>query len=246
MRLRRFWGALLFAALPLAVVPMAGAGAEAPSDAAILDAFAKIAFGNEFTAEGDPRLQKWTQPIRWRIYAEYPIEGGERDFLERHLARLRRLTGLTFGEAERWPETNFAILFVGEARYAHWIERYIAPARRHMLPRLVRTACLGFLRHHRITSEIEFAVAIIPVERARARGLMRSCIAEETTQVLGLRNDAEIPGTLFNDSGPARDLTPLDEMLVRLLYAPALKPGMRRGEALAAARAALPRLRMGK
>lgn len=108
------------------------------------------------------------------------------------------------------------------------------------------TACLGFLRHHRATFAIKFAVAIIPVERARARGLMRSCIAEETTQVLGLLNDAEVPGTLFNDAGDARDLTPLDEMLVRLLYHPSLRPGMRRAEALEAARRALPSLRAGK
>ncbi len=240
MRLRRFGAAVLLAALPLS------ATAEPPADAAILDAFGKIAFGNEFVAEADPRLQKWTQPIRWRSYVELPLESGEREFLEAHLARLRRLTGLDFAEAYRWPDTNFGILFVAEDRYAYWIERYIEPSRRHMLARLARTACLGFFRHHRLTFEIEFAVAIIPVERARARGLMRSCIAEETTQVLGLLNDAEVPGTLFNDSGDARDLTPLDEMLVRLLYHPALRAGMKRGEALAAARAALPQLRVGK
>jgi hypothetical protein len=237
VRLRRFWGALLLAALPI------GASAEAPSDATVLDAFGKIAFGNEYVSEADPRLQKWAQPIRWRVYQELSLESGERSFLDRHLERLRRLTGLAFSEEERWPESNFLVLFVSEERYAFWIERYMAPARRHLLARLAGTSCLGFLRHHRITFEIELAVAIIPVERARARGLMNACIAEETTQVLGLLNDVEIPGTLFNDTGDARDLTPLDEMLVRLLYDPSLKAGMRRDEALAAARVALPKLR---
>lgn len=240
MRLRRFGAALALAVLPLS------AAAEPPADAAILDAFGRIAFGNEFVAEADPRLQKWTQPVRWRVYAEVSLGGGERDFLDRHLARLERLTGLPFAEADRWPETNFGILFVAEDRYEYWIDRYIEPSRRHMVARLAGTACLGFLRHHRATFAIEFAVAIIPVERARARGLMRSCIAEETTQVLGLLNDAEVPGTLFNDAGDARDLTPLDEMLVRLLYHPSLRPGMRRAEALEAARRALPSLRAGK
>jgi hypothetical protein len=237
VRLRRFWAALLVAALPF------GAGAEPPSDAAVLDAFSKIAFGNEFVAEADPRLQKWVQPIRWRAYEYLPLADDERAFLERHIARLARLTGVDFAPAPTWPESNFIILFVSEDRYEATIERYIAPGRRHMLPRLARTTCLGLLRHHRATFEIELAVAIIPVERARARGLMHSCIAEETTQVLGLLNDAEIPGTLFNDSGDARDLTSLDEMLVRLLYAPSLTAGMRRDDALAAARAALPKLR---
>ncbi len=243
-RARRVGAALLLAALALPALPSTGA-AEPPADAAVLDAFAKIALGNEFAAEPDPRLKKWTQPVRWRSYAELPLEGGERDFLDRHLERLRRLTGLDFAEAGRWPETNFAILFVREDRFEYWIDRYIEPSRRSMLARLARSACLGFLRHHRVTFEIEFAVAIIPVERARARGLMQSCIAEETTQVLGLLNDVDMPGTLFNDTGKPRDLTPLDELLVRLLYHPGLRPGMRRGEALAAARRALPALRGG-
>ena len=237
MRLRRFWGALLVAALPF------GASAEPPADAAVLDAFGKIAFGNEYVAEAEPRLQKWAQPIRWRIYEELVLESGERSFLDRHLERLQRLSGLAFSEADRWPESNFLILFVSEARYAFWIERYVSPSRRHLLPRLAGTACLGFLRHHRVTFEIELAVAIVPVDRARARGLMNSCIAEETTQVLGLLNDAEVPGTLFNDKSDARDLTPLDELLVRLLYDPRLKAGMRREEALGVARKALPKLR---
>jgi len=240
VRLRRF-GARLFFVLLLALP--APAPAEPPSDAAILDAFAKIAFGNEFVAETDPRLQKWMQPIRWRAYEALPLESGERAFLERHMARLQRLTGLTFIAADRWPEANFVILFVSETRYEYWIERYIAPSRLHLLSRLATTSCLGFLRHHRTTYEIEHAVAIIPLDRARGRGLVESCIAEETTQVLGLLNDAEVPGTLFNDKGDARDLTPLDELLVRLLYDPRLKAGMRRPEGLSVAREVVPKLR---
>lgn len=239
MRLRRFWGALILAALPL------GAAAETPSDRALLDAFGRIAFGNEFVAEADPRLQKWVQPIRWRAYEYVPLAEDERDFLARHIARLARLTGHDFAPAPSWPDSNFIILFVSEDRYEATIERYLSPGRRQLLQRLARTTCLGLLRHHRATFEIELAVAIIPVERARSRGLMQSCIAEETTQVLGLLNDADVPGTLFNDTGDARDLTPLDEMLVRLLYDPGLKPGMRREEAMAAARMALGRLRAG-
>jgi hypothetical protein len=242
VRLRRCGGLLVALALPLAGV--AGAG-EPPADAAVLDAFARIAFGNEFAAEPDPRLQKWVQPIRWRAYEFVPLGDDERGFLARHIARLARLTGHRFSPAETWPEANFIVLFVAEERYAATIERYLAPHRRHLLPRLAETACLGLLRHHRATFEIEHAVAIIPVDRARARGLVNSCIAEETTQVLGLLNDAEVPGTLFNDTGDARDLTPLDEMLVRLLYDPRLKAGMRRDEALAVARAALAKIRAG-
>jgi hypothetical protein len=243
VRLRRFRGT--FAALCLLA---ASAQAEAPgasiTDAAVIDAFAKIAFGNEYVAEPDPRLQKWTQPIRWRSYEYLPLGEAERAFLEAHMARLARLTGLSIAPAASWPEANFVILFVTEDRYAATIERYVARSRRNLLPRLAATSCLGLLRHDRTSFEIEDAVAIIPLDRARARGLVASCIAEETTQVLGLLNDSiEVPGSLFNDRGAARDLTPLDALMVRLLYHPRLRAGMRRPEALAAAREILPALR---
>jgi DUF2927 family protein len=237
VRLRRLLGLLLMAAL-------AGrAAAEPPSDAAILDAFAKIAFGDELVPDPDPRLQKWVQPIRWRSYEYIALEESERAFLERHIARLARLTAHDFAPAPSWPEANFVILFVAEERYEATIARYLAPHRRHLLPRLAAATCAGLVQHHRVTFAIEFAVAIIPLDRARAHGLAASCIAEETTQVLGLPNDTDLPGTLFNDAAKARDLTPLDEMLVRLLYDTRMKPGMRRDEALAVVREALPGLR---
>jgi hypothetical protein len=233
-------GALIIAALPARAI------AEPPSDAAILDAFAKIAFGDELVSDPDPRLQKWVQPIRWRSYEYVSLENNERAFLERHIERLARLTSHDFAPAPSSPDANLVILFVSEERYEATIARYLAPQRRHLLPKLAGTACTGLVQHHRVTFEIEFAVAIVPLDRARARGLATSCIAEETTQLLGLPNDADLPGTLFNDKGKARDLTPPDEMLVRLLYAKRLKPGMRRDEAMAVAREILPMLRAAR
>lgn len=238
VRLRRFRALLL-----LALAPLSAANAGEPSGAAVLDAFGKIAFGTEFAADADPRLQKWLRPIRWRRYEYMPLTDAESAFLQRHMERLKRLTGHDIAEARSRAETNFAIVFVREDRYADMIERELAAERRHLLERHARTTCLGLLRNDRATFEIETAVVIIPLDRARGRGLATACIAEETTQGLGLPNDADLAGTLFNDRGDARDLTPLDELLVRLLYDPRLKPGLRRGEALAIARAVLPKLR---
>lgn len=235
----RFLGLLLALLAAPAAAPVAAS--EPPAPEAVLEAFSRIAFGNEYVAEADPRLQKWVQPIRWRAYEAVPLEPAEREFLERHIARLARLTGREFAPAESWPEANFIVYFVSESQYEAAIERHLAPARRHLLARLAATACLGVQRNHRVTHALEYALAIIPVERARARGLVTSCIAEETTQLLGLPNDSDaVPDTLFNDKSAARDLTPLDELLVRLLYHPHLVTGMRRAEALAVAREVLP------
>lgn len=238
MRLRRFC-ALLLALLAFA----APSRAEPLSAEKVLDAFARIAFGNEHEPVADPRLQKWTAPIRWRAYEAVPLTAVERDFFHRHIERLARLTGLEFTPAESWPEANFIVYFVEESGYEAALGRHLAPNRRHLLPRLAAATCTGIQRSHRVTHVLEYAMAIIPVERARAKGLVESCIAEETTQLLGLPNDSDdVPDSLFNDVGAARDLTPLDEMLVRLLYHSRLRPGMRRAEALGVARDVLPAL----
>lgn len=238
MRLRRF--ARLLAALAWLAAP---AAAEPLSPEAVLDAFSRIAFGNEYVAEADPRLQKWVAPIRWRSYEAAPLTQAERDFFERHIARLARLTGHEFAPAGSWPEANYVVYFVEEAGYEAAIARHLAPGRRHLLARLAATSCIGVQRNHRVTHALEYALAIIPVERARARGLVESCIAEETTQLMGLPNDSDaVADTLFNDKSAARDLTALDETLLRLLYHPRLAAGMRRPEALGIARAVLPGL----
>jgi hypothetical protein len=231
----------LAAALALSIAPL---HAEQRSDEQILDIFAKIAFGNEFESVREPRLAKWLQPIRYAIVEREPLAEQERAFLFRHLERLKRLTGLGFAAAEAPANANFLILLVLRTNYAETVESNLSARAQHLVPRLARTNCVGLLRHRRGTHEIVHAIAIIPVDSARASGLITSCIAEETTQVLGLLNDSDDAiGSLFNDSGDARDLTPLDEMLLRLLYDRRLEPGMRPAEALAAAREVLRRVR---
>lgn len=215
-----------------------------PSGDAVVAAFGKIAFGNEFQHEAAPRLQKWLRPIRFRIYEEESLQAEEARFLRGHIERLQRLTGLAFAEAESWSGANFHILFVRRDRYEATIDRYLSSRNRHLLARFVRTNCIGLVNRNRVTSEIFFAVAIVPLDSARRDGLATFCIAEETTQVLGLLNDFdEVADSLFNDRGAARDLTALDELLLRILYHPSLRPGMTPAEALPAAATLLPELR---
>jgi hypothetical protein len=72
-------------------------------------------------------------------------------------------------------------------------------------------------------------VAVVLIPTGIGSRLMRRCLIEETTQVLGLSND--IPGstlTLFDDK-PDRgrtELTANDEMFLRVLYSAEIKLGM--------------------
>jgi hypothetical protein len=98
---------------------------------------------------------------------------------------------------------------------------------------VAKTLCFGIysVNSH---SEIVRAVIGIPTDRAASAGKLRACVVEEMTQVLGLPNDSdEVFPSIFNDSSIDDELTELDRMLIRLLYDPALPPGMERDNALA-------------
>ena len=71
------------------------------------------------------------------------------------------------------------------------------------------------------------------VIRAELPPLLRtSCIHEELAQGMGLANDS--PGarpSIFNDDEEFALLTRHDELLLRILYDPRLRPGMSEAEA---------------
>jgi hypothetical protein len=80
------------------------------------------------------------------------------------------------------------------------------------------------------TSTYARAVAVIPSEHP---DLMRlACIHEELAQSLGLPNDSNAAHpSIFNDDQEFALLTKQDEYMLRILYNPALHPGMSETEA---------------
>jgi hypothetical protein len=71
------------------------------------------------------------------------------------------------------------------------------------------------------------------VIRAEHPDLMRlSCLHEEITQGLGLANDSPAARpSIFNDDEEFALLTPMDELMLKMLYNPLLTPGMTEAEA---------------
>jgi len=78
-----------------------------------------------------------------------------------------------------------------------------------------------------IKSENELGVALAYI-RSELTDLQRlACIHEEIAQGLGLTNDSpRARPSIFNDDEEFALLTTHDEILLRALYNPALKPGM--------------------
>ncbi len=85
------------------------------------------------------------------------------------------------------------------------------------------TYCLVYALSAGQGSTYTTAFAVI---RAEHPDLMRlSCIHEEITQGLGLANDSPLARpSIFNDDEEFALLTPMDELMLKMLYSPAPRP----------------------
>ena len=232
-------GALLCAAFALP------AGAQGRlTNAQIVRNFDVIALRNEHVRLSDPRITKWLTPIRYYIQQDVRIAPIVLKDARDHMARLSRLTAISVREVYAPRFANFVIVFTRSSLFARRIRENLRPYNASLARRLNRAACIGIFRRSTATNEILRGVAIIPVDFARERGILYGCIVEETTQLMGLPNDSpDVYPSIFNDASRLDDLSWQDKLLLRMLYHPAMKVGLRRRAALAVARRILPALR---
>lgn len=243
---RRTAAALLIAASQLAAA--GSAGALELSNAEIIRNFDVIAFRNEMREVINPRVSKWVQPIR--VYKQFDaiITPGAEEFLNKHMERLARLTGVGISDVTSRKKANFIIIFTRRESYLQTALAQFDPegggASRELRARLKRTHCLGIYRTRKSNAELVRAIVIIPVDSTLKNGILKRCIVEETTQSMGLPNDSDDANpSIFNDRSPLKDLSAHDILLLRLLYHPALRVGMKREDALRIAERILPGLR---
>ncbi len=99
-----------------------------------------------------------------------------------------------------------------------------------------------FATIHTQGSEIRAVAVGVPAEHPR--DVIRTCIIEELTQVMGLPNDSEsVSPSIFNDRSPYVDLTEHDKFLLKILYDPRMKVGTPRAEAAKIAATVMQELR---
>lgn len=221
-----------------------GGGVDTPFSAEdVARNFERIAFYDEYergggltAAVGGPGvLRKWARPVRMRVEFGASVPPGQRDqdsaAVSAYAARLSRITGHPISVAETAP--NFVVLIASEDDRAQTTARVreLAPeigaatmALVRNPPRSIYCMVLTFVDPHQAHTYTK-AIALI---RSEQPDLMRlSCIHEELAQGLGLGNDsAAARPSIFNDDEEFALLTSHDEALLRLLYHPALKPGM--------------------
>ncbi|NOH79572.1 DUF2927 domain-containing protein [Vibrio sp. RE86] len=185
-------------------------------------AFINVALRNEYS-EGKKPLMKWRQPIK--IWVQHRVDDKElHDSLTNaHLNHLSQITGHPIERVSTREQANIIWVYTRESLWREDIEREMGTS---SLKNIKGAICKAGFRKNR-DSSIHSAAIIIPVDQAREQGKLLACIVEEITQVLGLPNDSDSAyPSIFNDNTPEDLLSPLDVVLLKLLYEPELKVGM--------------------
>lgn len=220
-----------------------GGGVDTPyTDRMLANSFLRIAMYEEYdralggtvASTAPMRLTRWQGPVRvgLRFGASVPADKRATDTarIGSYLARLSALTGLSIRLADGNPNFFIHIASVDE-------RRALGPALQAALPELTpaqvsgvtdldrSTYCLVWTQSDTASNQYERAFVFIPSEHP---DLMRlACIHEEIAQGLGLPNDSpQARPTIFNDDEEFALLTRQDEMMLRMLYNPQLRPGM--------------------
>lgn len=210
--------------------------------------FERVALFNEYTdvngqfvhSESSSILRRWNVPIRVAAMTSpsTPKESArDRGNVAAFTQRLARLTGTDMKMADD-ASVNFLVLFMNSSEreaFADQIRRRyptFAPAVMNALRDTpLDTFCTTYAFADPENPGLYSSVLILI--RAEHPPLTRlSCVHEEMAQAMGLPNDSPVARpSLFSDSLEFALLTDHDEILLRMLYDPRLRPGMTAEEA---------------
>lgn len=216
---------------------------DAPFSAMMLaNNFTRIALYDEFDSSSgnlvaratESRLRRWAMPVRvgLRFGASSPpaYRSTETARVASLLARLSRITGLSIQLAD--SGVNFHLYIVNEDE-----RQALGPTISAAMPGIAPSEVAAFTRmpastYCQVSAMVDNATSLyrraFAVVRAEHPDLMHlACLHEEISQGLGLPNDSPAARpSIFNDDQEFALLTPMDELMLRMLYDPRLKPGM--------------------
>lgn len=196
--------------------------------------------GGRLVPEARPApLRRWERPVRVTVeFGDSVLPAArirDRNDIADYVQRLSRVTGHPIAMT---AETgNFMVLLLSEDE-----RRAIGPRLAGLVPGIPpadiiaiqglapQNYCTVFAYSPGPGQPYSNAVAVIRAELPDR--LRLSCIHEELAQGLGLANDSpDARPSIFNDDEEFAFLTPHDELLLKILYDPRLRPGMTEPEA---------------
>ena len=213
----------------------------------LVDDFIHIALYDEYANRGGTfvarqtasRLRRWEAPVRMTVEFGASVPMAERQTDRAHITAFAgQLARAADHPVKVVPSGgNFNVLVVNEDE-----RRALGPRLERLVPGIdsasvnaitelaPSTFCVVFAFSEGSAPEYSRAVAVIRAEHPDA--LRLSCIHEELAQGLGLANDyPQARPSIFNDDEEFALLTRHDELLLRILYDPRLRPGMTEAEA---------------
>lgn len=204
----------------------------APTDAEVLAAFLALAF-----ADGRARLARWSDAVRVRVLTD----AASAPYASWAGAQVGHLAFLTRHAIEAMPgEANLHVVI---ARDPSVMRGALAPT--GLLPDFDRELARGPAPAFRVTAFADAErtrprAAIVCVRGDAPSPRIWAGLVAQTSRVLGaFGSDDRLEGSSFRTALPPLDVTPLDQRVLRLLYLSALRPGMTREEARAAAQRAV-------
>lgn len=247
--LRQFYANVQSDLIATGRLRMETAPADAPYDVPeLVRDFERVALYNEYTdvdghfvhAESPSILRRWTVPIRVAAMTgpSTPKESArDRGNVAAFTQRLARLTGTDMAMADD-ASVNFLVLFMNSSErevFADQIRRRYPTFAPAVMNALRDTPLDQFCTTYAFADPTNPALysAVLVLIRAEHPPLTRlSCVHEEMAQAMGLPNDSPVARpSLFSDSLEFALLTEHDEILLRMLYDPRLRPGMTAEEA---------------
>ncbi|HIJ83763.1 MAG: DUF2927 protein [Magnetococcales bacterium] len=233
----------------MVVITLFSTGAASPSDIdTLVHHLDIVAFGNEYTGEKFPRVRKWKNPIRIGVQGIAPAYLDED--IRQHTGQLGRLSGhpidLVYSENMRksgqvasdfkTSQVNVIVFFTARDQIHQKILQYFDNKKEWVDQMMQSSTC--FAKFFKKKDEIKAAIVVIPSHHSRE--IVRACVVEELTQIMGLPNDSDlVTESIFNDKSRFNELTPQDQILLRTLYDGRIQIGMPRDAALALARTIL-------
>lgn len=243
--LRSYLGQVQTAQLSQGLLRQDGGGDDVPFTADMLARnFEQIVFYNEYANDlsglgRQSPLRRWEGPVRLDLVFGEAITRAQRmrdtETVRGYAARLEAVSGHpvsmlgtpNFLVVIADEDDRAAALDVAASRLSGIDPSSLDPLR--VLPRDTYCAVAAYATGSAPYTYTR-AVALIRTENP---GLLRlSCFHEELAQGLGLANDSpEARPSIFNDDDEFALLTRHDELLLRMLYDPRLRPGMTAEEA---------------
>jgi hypothetical protein len=244
---RAYYGQVQVALLSQGLLRTDGGGPDTPyTDRMLAENFLRIAMFDEYTRtatttvqrQASSELRRWQSPVRVGLRFGDSVSADHRATdtarVSSYLQRLSQLTSHSIRLDDTNP--NFWVYIVSEDE-----RRALGPVLRAAMPDLTpndvagitdmprQTYCIVYAQSQGLTGVYTHAFAVI---RAEHPDLLRlSCIHEEIAQGLGLPNDSpNARPSIFNDDEEFALLTSQDEMMLKMLYDPALRPGMSEAE----------------